>query len=318
MQYISILQNLKNQQILSEIEAKKILNFEQKPPFSIHWELRIILYLGITSLCAGLGILIYQNIDTIGHDILIALIAILCLAAFGFAFVKQPPFSTEEVKQTSKFSDFALLIGCLLFLSLEGYLQFQYQIFDNKAGLATILPAIVFLFCAYYFDHRGVLAMGITAVASWVGVSIAPLEVFKNNFSDKNLLVSAIVLGVVLIIVGYVSERFSFKKHFTFNYFLLGGNLATIAVLSGLFNSDAKFIYLSITCILCFLSIIYALKTQSYLFLLLGSLYGYVAFSYAFFHYLPDSFTGIFAIYYFFGTGVGMIVFFTKIKDIFK
>ena len=43
--------------------------------FSVHWEVKTLLYLGVLLLTSGLGLLIYKNIDTIGHQavLLIAL-----------------------------------------------------------------------------------------------------------------------------------------------------------------------------------------------------------------------------------------------------
>jgi len=53
-------------ELISNEQYKNIESFENHRLFSIHWELRIILYLGILLLCSGICILVYLNIDTIG------------------------------------------------------------------------------------------------------------------------------------------------------------------------------------------------------------------------------------------------------------
>jgi Predicted membrane protein (DUF2157) len=321
MQTQTILQNLQEKGLISSEQSHVISEYEKTKPFSLFYELRTFLYLGITLLTGGLGVLIYQNIDTIGHGVIVALIAIMTLACFGFAYWKRQNFTWEEVKNPNQYFDFVLLLGCTLFLILEGYLQFQYDLFGLEYGLVTFIPAILFFFCAYFFDHRGVLSMAITAFASWVGVSIAPLSVLSaNDFYAPNFLNTATVLGLGLSVMGLVSEFKNLKKHFSFTYLLLGSNLTLIATLTGTFNhAGYGIIYAIITVILCVCLFFYARKTQSYIFLLMGTIYGYIALTYLLFKLaeaIHNDFVYMLGIYYFFASGVGVIVFLIKIKKI--
>jgi Predicted membrane protein (DUF2157) len=317
MQNSSLLEKLNEKNIISTEQAYQIKVSDSKQPFSIHWELRLLLYLGIMFLSTGLGVLIYKNIDTIGHNILIGLIALVCLACFFYAIRHRKPFSWAELEESTNLDDFALLGGCLTFLTLEGYLQYQYNFFGTRYGLAAFLPAVLFFFCAYYFDHRGVLSMAITALASWIGISITPLRLLKNNdFNSQDMVVTAISLGVFLIIIGWVSIQKEFKKHFSFTYFIFGGNLTFIAALSGLFAFDLKFIYGIIIAILSYLSITYARTKHSFLFLLMGVIYGYIAFTYVIFKILPNDLDPFLYMLYFMISAAGVVLFLVKIKEI--
>ena len=316
----TLLQNLQQKGLISPEQSTVILDYEKNKPFSLHYELRMLLYLGITLLTGGLGVLIYQNLDTIGHEFIVALIGIITLACFTFAFWKRESFTWLEVKNLHHFSDFVLLLGCASFLILEGYLQFQYDLFGLKYGLVTFIPAILFFLCAYFFDHRGVLSMAITAFASWVGVSIAPLSVLKkNNFSTPNFLLTAIILGLVLSAFGLISEYKNLKKYFSFTYLLLGSNLTLIAALTGMFSHPNWFNYALITLSLCVGLFLYSRQTQSYIFLLIGTIYGYIALTYLLFKFaeaIDNELVYMFAMYYFLLSGVGVIVFLMKIKKI--
>ena len=315
-----ILQSLQEKNIITPEQSSIISEYERTRPFSLHYELRTLLYLGITMLTGGLGVLIYQNIDSIGHGFIVALISLITLGCFGFAYLKRSPFSWEEVKNQSQFADFALLLGCMMFLVLEGYLQFQYNLFGTKYGLVTILPAIVFIPAAYFFDHRGVLSMGLTALASWVGVSIAPLSVLsQNDFSAPNFLFTAIALGLALSGVGLFSEYKNLKKHFSFTYLFLGSNLTLIACMTGMFNHANWFIYSIIAIGLCIGLFQYARKTQSYIFLLMGVIYGYISLTYLLFKVLElinNETLWVLAMYYFLLSGVGVVMFLINIKKI--
>jgi hypothetical protein len=318
MEYTKLLKTLVENAIMPEEQSEKIAVYEQTKPFSIHWELRTLLYVGITLLGAGLGVVIYENIDSIGHNVLIGLIVMAFLGCLYYAFKHRKPFTWEEVVETEKLDDFALLGACVMFLTLEGYLQYQYNIFGTRYGLATILPAILFFFLAYRFDHRGVLSMAITAFASWVGVNIAPIRLWQQkNFSTADVTHISILLGVVLIVMGGLSEYKNWKKHFSFSYFIFGFNIAFVATLAGLFQFDMKLLYLLIIAVLSYASIWYARRTQSYLFLLMGVLYGYIALTYWIFHW--EYTNGLdFTLYmlYFMGSAVGVVFFLINIKQI--
>lgn len=275
---------LQARDLLPPDQATAIEAADRARPFSLHYELRALLYLGITLLAGGLGVLVYQNLDSIGHGVIIASIAVLMAACFGYAARHRAPFTWSIAPKTSVGADYLLLLGCLLFVVLEGYVQYQYGIFGTRYGLATALPALVFLPLAYWFDHRGVLAMGLTALASWVGLTVAPLSVLtENDFWNDQIQRAAFGLGLVLMAAGFYSEHFGRKAHFAFTYLLLGSNLAlaslTTATLQASFHEHHFTVFGSalLTLVLCAGLLWYARRTQSYWFLVLAAAYAYIA-----------------------------------------
>jgi Predicted membrane protein (DUF2157) len=314
-----IFKTLIEKEIISSDLATKIELEENSKPFSIHWELRSLLYLGISIFTGGLSILIYKNINTIGHNVLIVLIAILCSLCFFYAYKHAGIFNWAKTEPAGKLDDYALLCGCILFLTLEGYLQYEYNLFGNRYGMAALLPAILFFYLAYRFDHRGVLSMAITALASWVGVTIAPVKLWETNkLNTQSLVITAILLGVFLIAVGWFSDKRNLKKHFSFSYFLFGANLAFVASLSGLFSFDFKYIYFLTILVLAYLSIIYARENKSYIFLLMGVIYSYIALTYAFFKIVSSDLDFFVYQFYFIFTAGAVIYFLINIKKIIK
>lgn len=257
---------------------------DQARPFSLHYELRALLYLGITSLAGGLGVLIYQNIDSIGHGVVIAVVAGLMAACFGYAARHRAPFTWGMASKTSIGADYLLVLGCLLFVVLEGYAQYQYGVFGSRYGLATAVPALVFIPLAYWFDHRGVLAMGIAALASWLGLTVAPLTVLTgNDFWNTSIQSAAFGLGLVLMTTGFYAEHFARKAHFAFTYLLLGSNLALASLATATLRATIDEHHFTacgaalLTLVLCAGLLWYARRTQSYWFLVLAAAYAYVA-----------------------------------------
>lgn len=265
---------------LPPAQAAAIEADERTQPFSLHYELRALLYLGITLLAGGVGVLVYQHIDSIGHGVIIGAITLAMSVSFAYATRHRPAFTWREAPRTSIAADYLLVLGCLLFLVLEGYLQVQYQLFGTRYGLVTVLPAALFFYLAYRFDHRGVLSMAITALAAWVGVSVAPLAILRQDLIWEGILsIPALLLGLGLVAAGLSSEFLDRKRHFAFTYLSLGGNVAMLAALSVLFHTEGRY---SLPWLLLVLGLSaglvwYARRAQSYLFLLMSVAYSYVA-----------------------------------------
>ena len=322
------LADLQSRGLLPPEQAVTIAAAEEAQPFSLHYELRALLYLGITLLAGGLGILVYQNIDSIGHGVIIALIAVLMVACFWYAARHRAPFTWGIAPKTSVGADYLLLLGCLLFVVLEGYAQYQYSIFGSRYGLATAVPALVFIPLAYWFDHRGVLAMGLTALASWVGLTVAPLAVLtENDFWNERIRSAAVGLGLVLMVAGFYSEYRARKAHFAFTYLLFGSNLALASLSTSAIelafheqpwaSTGTALVMLA----LCAGLFWYARRTQSYWFLVLAAGYAYCAAGCLlglFIMALPDFITWLALVVLFPLSALLVVLFFVNLKKIMR
>ncbi|UFH53634.1 DUF2157 domain-containing protein [Spirosoma sp. KNUC1025] len=313
-----VLSELSKQGIVAPAQQTEIAEIEQKKPFSLHWELRSMLYLGILLLSSGLGLLVYDNFDQIGHGALLAVIALACVGCFIFAWRFRPEWTPGQTKSRSSFGDYALILACLLFLTLEGYAQYAYNVFGTRYGLVTLLPAVLFLPLAYRFDHRGVLGMALTALISWVGVTVRPLELyFKTNFFDQKTVYSAIGLALVLIGLALGLERQRIKPHFTYTYLTIAGNLLLVALLGGLFNFEDVWEWFALgLAVTCVAFDQYARRERrlsanvagSFVYLLISVVYGYIGFTYVVFHYLRLGSLGDNIYYwYFILTGIALV-----------
>ncbi|WP_266364293.1 DUF2157 domain-containing protein [Tellurirhabdus rosea] len=311
-----ILDILEKDQILTRQHRITLERAEADRPFSVHWELRVMLYLGILLFTTGAGLLIYENLDRIGHNALLSVLTLLCAACFAFAFRDKKPYMPVQTGTKTPFGEYALLLGCLLFLTLEGYAQYTYTIFGTRYGLVTAIPAVLFIALAYAFDHRGVLSLGLTALISWVGVTIRPLEFyFKGNLRDLSVLVSALLLAVLLIAGALYLDHRRIKRHFTNTTLAFAGNLMLVALIAGLFNfPEYHLILTAVLAVVCYGFAVYARKEQSFLFLLMSTIYGYIGLTYLIFHYLKPGTTT--AYLYWIVTGIGLIVYLLSYKKV--
>ncbi len=139
--------------------------------------------LGVLLLTGGLGILVYKHIDTIGHQAVLAFIALVTAGSFFYCYRKRSPFSWSG-KSRSPIPSLIISCSwvCLSLLIFLGYLQYQYDVFGDHYGSATFIPMVILFFAAYYFDHLGALSLAITNLAAWAGIaSHHPLSILKDG-----------------------------------------------------------------------------------------------------------------------------------------
>ena len=307
--------------VLSDVQTAAINEYEKNKLFSVHWELRTLLYLGVLLFTTGIGILIYLNIDTIGHQVILMLIAALCIGSFYYGYKNKLPYAHEEIKHPSPFFDYLVLLGCLLLGIFIAYLQAQYNVFGFHYGIAILFPTIIFFICAYAFDHKGILSLGITGLAAWAGLSITPLHLLQNNnFSDMSIIFSCISIGLLIAGFAMYSDKKCIKKHFGFSYNNFAANILFIATLAALIDQPYKLISFLFLTGISFYYIKYAIAQHSFLFLLLSIVYSYIGLTYCVFSFirLPDEIGFFCGLFYVAASCVGIILFFINYKKILR
>lgn len=317
-------------QAIEDLYAKDLIREDQKNTlqavesgkvFSLFYELRIILFLSISLLNAGVAILVYQNIDTIGHQVIIFAIACAIVGIIYFVHTRSLPFATGKGKETDSVTEYLLLLASVLFGILIGYLQFVYSIFGTCYMLLTIVPAIFYFALAYRFDHKGVLCLGITALASTIGLSFQPIQFWKNDFiNNSELIVPAIIFSISMMIAAYYFKKISFKAHFMPTYFYFSILLLLFATTSGLLCFQFKFLWFLFLIAVCGLSFNYAKQFNLFIYFMLSVLFAYFGLSYVL--YLLVEKTGsdwyLFYYYYIIASSIGVILVLYKHKSILK
>ncbi len=246
---------------------------------SVFYELRTLLYLGVLLFTTGIGILVYQNIGELGHQAIIGLLVLLTAACFLYMFRSGPEYSRQVVKGPTLYFDYVVLLGSLLFISAQGYLQFQFDILTENLTYSTLITAVLFFFIAYRFDHIGVLSLAITAIASFWSISISPQKWYSGNFfSGNHVYTTAILFGTALAILGLFLDWRKIKSHFTFTYLnfatliFFGGAIAAMFMNEGSFGFFVLLIYAG-----CAFAYFMARQRRSFMLLLYAFVAGYIA-----------------------------------------
>ena len=316
-----IFKRLHAEGLITDDALQQVERLESRRLFSLYWELRLLLYLGVILLTGGLGILVYKNIDTIGHQAVLAFIALVTAVCFFYCSRKNPPFSWDKVQAPDPFFDYILLLGCLSLLIFLGYLQHEYDVFGDHYGSATFIPMVALFCAAYYFNHLGALSLAITNLGAWAGIAITPLSLLKEgDFSSSRLIYTGIALGGLLLTTGHFSRRLRLKPHFEPVYTNFGLHLFFIAALSGLFTFDRFYLlwWLVLT-LIAWLFYLQAFRRRSFYFIVAIVLYSYIALSYVVVELLykisnPDISEIYFGLLYFIASGIGVAILLVRIN----
>lgn len=316
-----LFERLHKEGLISDHSLIKVETAAKNRLFSLHWELRTILYLGVLLLSGGLGVLIYKNIDTIGHTAILIFIALVSAGGFIYCFNKKLPFSTGKVEAPNAFFDYVLLLACLAFISFIGYLQFQYQVFGNRFGLATFIPMLVLFFSAYYFDHLGILSLAITTLCAWAGISVTPARILQDNdFNSSAIIITGLVTGAGLIAMAVLTRMRALKPHFAFTYTNFGLHLVFISILAGMFQfEDVYLLWFLLELGAAFYFYTEAVRTKSFYLLLMLTLYTYIGLSFVIirllFYTMHADIGGVYlAFLYFICTGIALILFLIRMN----
>ncbi len=304
---IDTINKLHTEGLISSDQRSHLTRIYDGSLFSLYYELRTMLYFGVLLFTTGVGIVIYQNINSIGHLSIIGLLTLLTGACFWYVTRQKPPYSNAEVKSPGSLCDYVVLLGCLLFATVINYAQFQYAIFGERWGISALIPALVFLFVAYSYDHRGILSLGIAGLAAWLGLSVSPVTLMKEGiFAEDPLIITGLVFGAFVCGTVLVLDRYEIKKHFTFTALNLGSHILFIACLAALFNLHMDVVYFVLLMACCAAGIVYARREQSFMFLLISSVYGYIGLTYI----LASIFMDPYGMFLYFIVSCGAIIYF--------
>lgn len=311
------LQELHSKRLIGDSQFERIEAVQSKKLFSVFYELRTILYLGILLFSSGIGILVYKNIGQLGHYASLVLLCATTVGCFYYAFKKGAAYSNEAVKSPTPYFDYAVLLGCLLFISVLGYAQFLFGFLDESVQEVTLFTSVFFFLVAYRFDHVGVLSLAVTAFASFWGLRVSPQQWNSSEiFSHNNLKIAALIFGLVVSLIAIVLDKTKIKAHFTFTYLNFCCLIYFTGAIAGVFESSKNGIYILSTYVGCVGAVYFAFQKKSFLFLLYAFVFGYIVTTYL----LVDLVLRDPALWFFYliGSCAGFVWFIIRYRNFFK
>lgn len=265
--------------LISSDQVERIAAYRSKHLFSLRNEILAMFFMAVLFFTGGSSILIYKNIDSIGHLAILATILIAAILCFYFSFKLSPGFSGEAIIPANQLHPYLVLSANLLTGVFIAYLHYQYSVFGTRYAMATLVPTLIYFFSAYYFDHKGVLTLAISGLCAVAGFSTNPRALIEIDFSENTYLsYSALGVGCVLIAWTFYAGQKNLKKHFSVTYHNFALHIMSIVCISNL-TEDYWFLWILPFTAALYYFIKLAYKLKSYNFFIFSLLYAYVAFN---------------------------------------
>ena len=305
--------------LINEEQFKRVDQIVSGKILSVFYELKILLYLGVMLFTTGAGILVYQNIGELGHLLSIVILTLIMIAGFVYTIKQGEDYSNHQVKSPTVYYDYILLLACLLFVTIQGYIQFQYESFTELLEWNTLLTSVFFFYVAYRYDHLGVLSLAITAFASFWGLSVSTQKWYSGNFFEhSDLHITAIIFAVTIASIVFYIDKKDIKPHFTFTYFNSCLLLFFIGALTGIFtDEDYDLVFVLLIYGGSAFAWLQSQKNRSYLFLLYAFVAAYIATTYLLGQYVFEHEPALWYFYFIISCG-GIIFLIMRYKKLFK
>lgn len=272
-------QTLFERGLITSDQFESIRAYRSKHLFSLRNEILAMFFIAVLFFTGGSSILIYKNINSIGHLAILATIFIAAILCFYFSFKQSPGFSAEEIIPVNQLYPYLVLSANLLTGVFIAYVHYQYSVFGTRYAIATLVPTLIYFFSAYCFDHKGVLALAISGLCAVAGFSTNPRALIEIDFSENTYLsYSALGVGCVLMAWTFYAEQKKLKKHFSVTYHNFSLHIISIACISNLTESYWFLWVLPLGSVLYYF-IKLAYKLKSYNFFIFSLLYTYIAFN---------------------------------------
>jgi len=265
MSTVALLQKWRDSGAISADQFDTLIAIVRKERFSVFVELNVLLYLGVLSLVAGVGWTINTYFADLGDAAILIGLTALLMSSLYYCFSHEPGMVV----------DYILYLACLTLAAELAYIEARFEVLRDHWDYYILLSAFVYFFFAYRFDNRLVLSLALSTLAAWFGVKISRFDLISSD----SLRAAAIGYGLIVSGGGLLLAHHGIKKHYLETYLHVGANVLFMALVSGAIERNANWMYLPGLVVLAVVSIRAGLHFRRFVFVVYGTIYGYIGVS---------------------------------------
>ena len=265
MSTVALLQKWRDSGAISAGQFDTLIAIVRKERFSVFVELNVLLYLGVLSLVAGVGWTINNYFADLGDAAILIGLTALLMSSLYYCFSHEPGMVV----------DYILYLACLTLAAELAYIEARFEVLRDHWDYYVLLSAFVYFFFAYRFDNRLVLSLALSTLAAWFGVKISRFDLISSD----SLRAAAIGYGLIVSGGGLLLAHHGIKKHYLETYLHVGANVLFIALVSGAIDRNANWMYLLGLVALAVVSIQAGVHFRRFVFVVYGTIYGYLGVS---------------------------------------
>jgi hypothetical protein len=243
--------------------------------FPVFVELNALLYLGVIAFASGLAWTTRTYAAQWGDAAILLPTTGLLVACLWYCFSRVPPFSPGHVEAPGLVFDYVLYLACLVFAVELAYVEYRFEVLQERWDNYLLMAAVLYLAAAYRFDNRFVLSLGIATLGSWFGVRISRVDLLSPNLFRT----SALGYGTTVGLIGWYLWSTGIKRHFLETYLHIAANVILAALVSGIADRDGPSIWLLGVLLAATATAYGGVRFRRFAFVVYGALYGYLGVS---------------------------------------
>ena len=300
MTILARLEHWREQSAISPEQHSHLASLCRGEPFSLFFELNVLLYAGVLAFVAGLGWTVTTWSQQLGDVLVLAILSTILAACFWYCFSRAPAWSLAQTPAPSAVFDYVLYLGSLVWCIELVYLENRFHVLSGQWDFYLLATAVFFFFLAYRFDNRFVLSLALSSLAGWFGLTISHGPSHQDAAYRRYALLYCLLVGLG----GVLLQRRGAKPHFFGTYLNIVANISFWALLSGVFNRQGYGWFLALL-LACGASLAWGLTRRQFAFVAYSAVYGYVGVSSILIRGITDE---IVVLGYFAFTAVAMLV----------
>ncbi len=270
---------LRNEGLLDDAVATRLIASESREIVSIYPELRLLTWAGVMLIATGVGLYITRHLDDIGPLAIAAGIGAASITLYALAFWKRG-------RKVSLVDDYILLLAALLASADLGYIEYHYHLLGANWSLHFLFVALLHAATAYYFQSRMVLSLSVAALAAWLGIERRSFEMI---FEAPVATAGRAFVCAAIVVAWRVADRLS-RPATTFSTLFdhFAANLAFWGALTLAVHRETRFAGCAIGVVLAIASMLYGQRTRQGTFVIYAWVYGMIALDIAICNLLAD------------------------------
>jgi hypothetical protein len=182
---------------------------------SVRFELRTLLWLGVSLVVSGVGLLVKENLDRIGPLTIAVTLGAAAAACLTWVARVSPPFSWGEQPSPNLAFDYVLLLGAALIGADLAFIEVKFTPLGPNWPWHLFWTSLAFAALAVRFDSRVVWSLALSTFAAWRGVSMGTLASAPlGNWQPAPLRANSIACGAIFVLGGFLLLHLRRKPHF--------------------------------------------------------------------------------------------------------
>jgi hypothetical protein len=295
------LEQWKGQGAISPEQYAHLASLCRGEPFSLFFELNVLLYAGVLAFVAGLGWTVTTWSHQLGDVLVLIILSAILAVSFWYCFSRATAWSSTETPAPTAIFDYVLYLSSLVWCIELAYLEDRFHVLSGQWDLYLLATAAFFFFLAYRFDNRFVLSLSLSSLAGWFGLTISHWP----SVQDAAYRQYALLYCLVVAVSGVLLQHYGLKPHFLGTYLNIVANVLFWAVLSVVFEREGYGLWFFVLLIACGASLAWGLVRRQFVFVAYAAVYGYVGVSSLL---LRGNHDATFLLSYFVITAIAMIV----------